>query len=588
MACAQRYLGISHGLEWRGAHDRLVDAVRAIARRSGERAWRLVGVTMIRRTGPHVERPTLQDFAHERGLDGWSEADQLEMLEAAFPMDRRSQRHDRLRQRQVDMLRRLEEKQAQHPRPSDRVSDWFDEVTASRLSWAGHHTLQDVAKAIAAGGRWYATMPGVGQAKGRRIASYLLTLIPAALPPERPHFVLRDADALTSIVDANPLPGMEDTAHFQPYQTPQASTLPSRIDPPSATVWGPVSSAERLLDADTDMQAVQAWIRARCKSEATAKSYLREARRLMLWLSRERFGKPFSAMRVEDCLAYQAFLQHIPPGWISRNRHAPGELGWAPFRGPLTPLSQRFAITVLGGLFAWLSASRYLQGNPWMLVNSDVGGMDQVTQALDTKAISDGALEQIRTFLQAQTPSPSLYRIEFIVSFIESVGLRSAELLQARLGDFSRQPEGWTMRVVGKGSKVRTVFVPRPAFDAMQTYLARRGLIGIEAASPDAPLLASAIDPRAAVGYQTLYMTVKRWFAKAISAADLSFRERTELAGASTHWLRHTFGTKAVAREVPYDVIQQQLGHASVSTTMGIYARAPLKRRAEELSRAFT
>jgi integrase len=81
--------------------------------------------------------------------------------------------------------------------------------------------------------------------------------------------------------------------------------------------------------------------------------------------------------------------------------------------------------------------------------------------------------------------------------------------------------------------------------------------------------------------------TVKRWFAKAISASSLSSRERNELAGATTHWLRHTFGTKAVARDVPYDVIQQQLGHSSVNTTMNIYGRAPLKRRAEELGRAF-
>jgi integrase len=138
-----------------------------------------------------------------------------------------------------------------------------------------------------------------------------------------------------------------------------------------------------------------------------------------------------------------------------------------------------------------------------------------------------------------------------------------------------------------KGSKTRTVFVPRPAFEALQTYLHQRGLGGMESAPADAPLLASAEDSMSPVGYQALYTTVKLWLGKAISASELSSRERSDLAGASTHWLRHTFGTKAVAREVPYDVIQQQLGHASVNTTMSIYARAPLRRRAEELARAF-
>lgn len=567
---AQRYLGVFHGHERRSAHNQLIDTVRAIARRAGERAWRLIGMT-IRAASPSAQRPTLQDFIEARGLDGWGEDEQVEMLEAAFPVDRRTVRRDRLRQRQIDLLRRLEHAESHPPRPTDLVSDWFDEVIARRLIWAGHNTLADLSRVIAAGGKWFRTMPGVGEAKARRISAHLLTLIPAALPPERPFFPLR------FIEDTVPTLAPPALSAPQPSWTPLTSLPPSH--PPS-----PVGS---LLDAHTDMQAVKAWLQARCSSEATAKCYLREARRLMLWLSRERSGRTFASMRVEDCLAYQSFLQHIPPGWISRDRHSPGQMGWAPFRGPLTPASQRQSITILGALFAWLAAAKYIQGNPWLMVNGDSGSTDQTTQALDTKSISDVALDQFQRFIRSQPPSPSAHRIGFIVTFMETVGLRSSELVKAKLGDFSLQPEGWTLRVVGKGSKTRTVFVPRPAFEALQTYLAKRGLGGIEAAPPEAPLLASAVDSVSPVGYQALYTTVKRWFAKAISASSLSSRERNDLAGATTHWLRHTFGTKAVARDVPYDVIQQQLGHSSVNTTMNIYGRAPLKRRAEELGRAF-
>lgn len=555
-ASALRYLGIEHGHERRSAHTALVDLVRGIARRNGERAWRLVGIT-IRPAPSSTQRPTLQSFIEARGLDGWSEEEQLEMFDAAFPSDRRSSRRDRLRQRQVELLRRLENTACEHPRPTDLVCDWFDDMTASKLIGAGHNTLQELALVIAAGGRWYRTMPGVGETKARRIATHLLTLIPAALPPERPLFALQ---------------AIQDRGSFV------ASALPYQAA---------LHRSESLLDASTDMEAVQAWIQARCSSSATAKSYEREARRLMLWLHRERGARRFCDMTVEDCLAYQTFLQHIPPGWISRNRIPPGQVGWAPFKGPLTSASQQQAVKILGGLFAWLTASQYLSGNPWMLVNTDTGSTDQVTQALDTKSISDAAMEQIHRFIDAQMPTPSLNRMRFIVTFLEAVGLRSSELVNARLGDFSLQPEGWTLRVLGKGLKTRTVYVPRPAFEALQTYLEQRGLGGIQAAPPQAPLLASAEDPMAPVGYQALYTTVKLWLGKAISSSELSSRERSDLAGATTHWLRHTFGTKAVARDVPYDVIQQQMGHASVNTTMSIYARAPLKRRAEELARAF-
>jgi integrase len=356
-------------------------------------------------------------------------------------------------------------------------------------------------------------------------------------------------------------------------------------------VWaaqvGGVGKEDALLDARTDAEAVQAWIAARCSTPATVRSYSREAQRLMLWLVRERGGRRFAQMRVEDCLAYQAFLQHVPPSWISRDRAAPGQLGWAPFRGPLSVASQVQATRILGGLFAWLAAAKYLAGNPWLLVNTDTGAKDQVTQVLETHAISEGAMAHIHGFLAQQVPSASCQRMQFIVSFVAAVGLRSAELLDARLGAFAWQPEGWTMRVTGKGAKTRTVFVPRPAMEALQIYLAQRGMGGLESAPPDAPLLASTLDAMAPIGYQALYLSVRRWFAKAVSASPLSSRERAELVGASTHWLRHTFGTTAVAREVPYDVIQQQMGHASVNTTMNIYARAPLKRRAQELGKAF-
>lgn len=89
------------------------------------------------------------------------------------------------------------------------------------------------------------------------------------------------------------------------------------------------------------------------------------------------------------------------------------------------------------------------------------------------------------------------------------------------------------------------------------------------------------------IGYQALYETVRGWIKRFLSQVDLPTRERRLLTRASTHWLRHTFGTRSVARSVPLDVIQAQLGHASITTTANIYGRAPIRRRAEELAKAF-
>jgi len=51
------------------------------------------------------------------------------------------------------------------------------------------------------------------------------------------------------------------------------------------------------------------------------------------------------------------------------------------------------------------------------------------------------------------------------------------------------------------------------------------------------------------------------------------------------HKLRHTFATTAVKEGVPYDVIQTQLGHQDINTTISTYAAAPDARRVAEINR---
>jgi integrase len=281
-----------------------------------------------------------------------------------------------------------------------------------------------------------------------------------------------------------------------------------------------------------------------------------------------------------------AFLQYVPAHWISRARAQPGAPGWAPFRGPLSTRSVRQAVTIVVSMFHWLQASGHITHNPWLLVNQKIGD-DREERVLQSKALSEVATRQVIAYCRARLPAPAAQRMMFIVQFVTSVGLRSAELLAAKLADIQHEEEGWVMQVHGKGSKNRIVALPPAALQALNTYLQARGLGDITRASPSSSVLASLDDPMQGVGYQALYQHVKSWLAKAIDAADLPASERLRLRQASTHWLRHTFGTRAIAKEVPLDVIQAQMGHASIQTTTAIYGRAPIRRRIDEMDRAF-
>lgn len=53
---------------------------------------------------------------------------------------------------------------------------------------------------------------------------------------------------------------------------------------------------------------------------------------------------------------------------------------------------------------------------------------------------------------------------------------------------------------------------------------------------------------------------------------------RNKLSRATTHWLRHTFGSHAAAKDVPLVAIKDNLGHASLSTT-SIYVNTDKEQR---------
>ena len=590
---ARRYLGIEHGHQAHSAHIETIDAVRAIARRRGESAWRLIGLTIAPKA--QSTAPSLEAFVAQRDLDGWSEAEVLAMYQEEFPTDLRADRRVKLRQRQIDLIQRLQAQAAETPSPTDLVNGWFDEVTAKKLIGAGIVNLGDLHVRIHAGGRWYGALAGIGQTKARRIERHLNGLLPGLPRPSLVVFRLVEGSKID--LSERPRSDFFEVGNTQvaPHPESASESLYSRPFSEKRDLQlqnpGLAPSPAPLLDARSDAEAVEAWIVARSGSDATAKCFRREAHRLMLWLQRERGGLDFKRMRVEDCSAYAVFLGDIPAHWISRRKASPGDIGWAPFRDQLSAASKHQALTVVSALFSWLHSARYIHGSPWALINAkEASGLTHTASEnalLDSKAFSEAAMQEVLRFVEGQAPSPARDRIRFILRFMEAVGLRSSELLSATLGDIHKEPEGWFMHVTGKGNRRRVVALPGQAFAALQRYLSERGLGGVETAPPHAPLLANVSDAMEPVTYQALYKHVRSWISKAIAQAELPAKERLKLSRASTHWLRHTFGTRGVARGVPIDVLQAQMGHSSSSITTGLYGRAPLGRRADELQKAF-
>jgi integrase len=202
-------------------------------------------------------------------------------------------------------------------------------------------------------------------------------------------------------------------------------------------------------------------------------------------------------------------------------------------------------------------------------------------------------------------------QLAWAIKFLYSTGLRLAEVSAADCGDLrwveiddteddwsDRQdaavPAAWIIRTLGKGLKVRDVPVPIAIVEELGGILAAAGGSNDPGAHQGRPLLiaASSFDASALgaslkrLSAQTLYRQLKMLFRRVAArmAREGRHLDADVFAQVSTHWLRHTHCVHAIARGTPVDVVQQNAGHTSLSTTT-LYCRSRLARRVRESSR---
>ncbi|MBN9689902.1 MAG: tyrosine recombinase [Verrucomicrobia bacterium] len=130
-------------------------------------------------------------------------------------------------------------------------------------------------------------------------------------------------------------------------------------------------------------------------------------------------------------------------------------------------------------------------------------------------------------------------------------GLRLAELRSLRLEQLHL--EAGFVTVIGKGNKERVVPVGRAAIAALNRYLAsgRPNLV-----RPRSPANVFLTQRGTAFAPVTLWLRIKQW----VSRAGIT---RT----VTPHMLRHSFATHLLEHGADLRVIQELLGHTSISTT---------------------
>jgi len=590
-----------------------------------------------------------------------------------------------LLERKATALNELQSTLAYRPRADSQLEIWLAGPVRKALLELGITTAGQLVSFIAVQGRtWYRRVDRLGEVRASRLLAWLddhaatlgsirrcgpawdayRPLKSEITPLERAPQVVKLEYETGSLVAEPSSTDIVQRSGIAPLELLQ---VPQEIDG-SRGVFR--AQAPNHFGASTDMQAVNIWLATflTAKKMRTFEAYRREVERFYIWCLQEA-RTALSSVSTAHAMRYQRFLAEIPVTYIGNARVTREDPRWRPWRGPLTQKSQSYALTVIKVMMEALTNAGYLSGNPFALIKDSIA----IDRSMDTsRSLDDGDIQWVRTLLaerqkdaeaalmeQSQhlepldgksmlsarprsspfTPPHSqrvarLRRLKLIINTLLTTGLRLEELSKASMAslypappDGTNEATGYLLSVVGKGKRVRSVFISERVHsmiedhhrDVEQALVARHGpqCIQLQAFREQRPMIASLSPPPSApgappktgfgLGADGIYRTLKAFLRsaaarelretlstkRALSAArhkagaaghtpeleDLARQlrevERAEAtwrrrASISTHWLRHTFAREALKTN-PSDtglkVTQQLLGHASITTT---------------------
>lgn len=177
--------------------------------------------------------------------------------------------------------------------------------------------------------------------------------------------------------------------------------------------------------------------------------------------------------------------------------------------------------------------------------------------------------EEVKALLESITATDlwSL-RDRALLEFLYAAGVRVSECVGLDVTDVSMQ-EG-TALVFGKGGKERYVVVGRQAIQSMERYLEARSAHVFAGSDEKASQEALFVNRR---GGRLTDRSVRR-------ILDLHIRRVAGLSHISPHAMRHSFATHLLDGGADLRVVQELLGHASLSTTQ-IYTHTSRERLAQ-------
>jgi integrase/recombinase XerD len=269
----------------------------------------------------------------------------------------------------------------------------------------------------------------------------------------------------------------------------------------------------------TDALAIDLWI-SRYSSPETRRAYRRDVIEYL-----DTIQKPLAEASAADTIGYSDRLARYRPA--SRSRKV----------GTIKSLYRFLADPAIG----------YLRVNPWALVRA--------------QAFSSRAEHRILTEAEVMRLLAHVHRRRqtLVLWLLYYAGMRAVEVSRATWGDLERRPDvsAGQITIHGKGGRDRVVLLPPAIWDGIVIPSG-----DLEGHAKDEPLVVS--QKGGPISPSGIWRLVRQLALQAGIDRPVS-----------PHWLRHAHASHALLRGAPLNVIQDDLGHSSIQTTMRYIHKRP-------------
>ena len=175
--------------------------------------------------------------------------------------------------------------------------------------------------------------------------------------------------------------------------------------------------------------------------------------------------------------------------------------------------------------------------------------------------LTEDEINQILTNVKINTPSG--YRNRVIFELLWVSGMRISELSNLNYDDLNLEQN--EIRVFGKGAKERIVLIPDKTKENLLNYINNvSDMICKTPHQGEAPLFINNN------GYRLQNQTIRKVLKEVVNSIQLSKH-------VTPHVFRHSFATKLIENGADLRVVQELLGHASISNTQ-IYTHISTQR----------